>query len=271
MSLSKLKQLKGFIFFSLVFIYLTGCSNEPSVTDQLLGQWRFERHKVHTILSFRTNGTWTAQVRTEGRLQKIVGKKGNVIGNYNANETQLEMTPTTVPVDIGWQKDQTVLFTITELTGTTLGLRAPTGEEKLFKRVKSQKQGQENTQQTIKLDPIVVNVSQGEVLRKDRYLCLYIELIQDTPNDSHQLHPKVRDALIMHLSSLTYPEVNSYRKLHNMRSELIDLINPYMGCTLTDIAIKNAVVTADQNAVNEFLALFESHKEEEDGEKELQN
>jgi flagellar basal body-associated protein FliL len=141
------------------------------------------------------------------------------------------------------------------------------GKETLYKRIRSQKQGQEKIVQTIKLEPIIVNLNKGEVLVKDRFLCLYLELIQEPPSGQSRVHPRVREALIMHLSSLTYPEVNTYRKLNRLSGELIDLINPYMGGTVKDLVIQNVVVTADEAAVQEFLALFDPANQKNAGEK----
>jgi hypothetical protein len=238
----------------VVMLLLCACSRpEPTVGERLLGSWRAQTRNIHTILNFRANGTWTSQVRIEGSLSKIIEKKGTVSGTWAITpEGRLVMTATEAPIAIGWEKDQPLSFEIVALTDALLQLDNQAGRKLALERVKVKNPGAGNQFVTVDLDPIVVNLRTGGTQDPPRFLCVLIGLVLETEGRV-TVPPRAREVIILHLSALTYAEVNSNEALAALSGDLHRLVTPYLKGVVSELHIKRMVITTQQPVVDEFL------------------
>ena len=256
------------VFLFMLCGLLCACSPpEPTAGERLLGSWRSQKRKIHTILTFRANGTWTSLVRIEGGLSKIIEKKGTVTGTWAVTpEGRLAMIATETPVAIGWEKGQPLSFEIVALTDAMLKLDNHAGRKLELERVKIRSQGGDSRYATVDLEPIVVSLRTVTPRETPRFLCAFIGLVLNAEGGT-SVHPKVREALIFHLSSLTYAEVNTNEELKVLREDLYRLVNPYLKGAVSELEIKSIVITAKQRVVDEFLEKYATTGEGPDDEK----
>jgi hypothetical protein len=256
------------VFLLLLSGLFCACSRpEPTAGERLLGSWRSQKRKIHTILTFRANGTWTSQVRIEGGLSKIIEKKGTVTGTWALTpEGRLAMTATETPVAIGWEKDQPLSFEIVALTDSVLQLDNHAGRKLALARVKIKSQGADRRYATVDLEPIVVSLRTGVYREPHRFLCAFIGLVLKAERGA-TVHPKVREAILFHLSSLTYVEVNTNEELKTLQDDLYRLVNPYLKGAVSELKIKSIVITTQQRVVDEFLEKYAQTGEGRDDDK----
>lgn len=255
------------VFFLCTFVLLCsgwwyGCSKDVSSDDRFTGSWRMKKGRDHKILTFRANGTWQSQVRKEGRLGRIVTKQEEFIGEWTVSDNFLSMTATQVLAGDTWKIGETISFEIIEIAELTMQLKKTNGTIETWMRVKSQKtEGKEPaTVQALSFKPIVVNLSKEKAGSKDYYLCIELEFVltsvipEGTPLPD--LHPKVREATIFYLSSLTYSEVNTMDKVAGIKDKLLQLVNPYAKDQIENISIRNITVTSRWESVEAFLSQY---------------
>ncbi len=254
--------MRGFILriSAIISIGLSvGCGdNRASVADQYLGSWRFSRQNSHKILTFRANGTFLGEIRVEGRLAKIIEKKEQVNGAWNVTEEFLHMTPTEDGSVAGWVAGQTVNFEVLEISSTNLKLRGENGVIENYQRVKSQKQEKEAAKlSTLVMKPIVVNLKNTAPGATTKYFCIELELTMEDTDGTMQaplgIHPRAQEAALLHISTLTYLDVNTMDKIGELNGTLFLLLRPYFGGKLKEVSVKNVLVTADWKNTEEFI------------------
>jgi flagellar basal body-associated protein FliL len=235
-------------------LLLCACGRtEPTAGELLVGSWRAQARKIHTILNFRANGTWASQVRIEGSLSRIIQKKGTVSGTWAISpEGRLLMTATETPIAIGWERDQPVSFEIVALTDALLQLDNHAGRKLALERVKIQNPAAGSQFVTVDLDPIVVNLRTGSPNEPPRFVCVAIGLVLASDRKA-AVTPKAREAVIFHLGALTYAEFSTPEALEALKIDLHRLVNPYLGGAVSELHIKRIVVTTQQRVVDEFL------------------
>lgn len=238
----------------VVVLLLCACSRpEPTAGERLLGSWRAQTRNIHTILNFRANGTWTSQVRIEGDLSRIIEKKGTVTGTWAITpEGRLMMTAIETPIAIGWEKGQPLSFEIVALTDALLQLDNHAGRKLALERVKIKNPGADSQFVTVDLDPIVANLRTGGTQDPPRFVCLSIGLVLETEGRA-TVPPRVREAIVFHLSALTYADVNTNEALEALKGDLHRLVNPYLNGAVSELHIKRMVVTTQRRVVDEFL------------------
>ncbi len=255
----------------LVMSVLCGCAKKSvSSDDRFTGSWRSKKGKTYKIMSFRVKGTWSLQIRKEGKLAKIVEKRGEAKGNWNVKDGFLYLYIVESEEDDDWKIDTTIVYEIVEMTLLNMSLKGPSGRVEKWSRVKSSKQSGEARQlATIRLDPVVVNLKKEKIGGKSKFLCIEVEFIlnetQDPTMPAITIHPKVRETIIFYLSSLTYPEVNTMEDIDSLKGDLLVLLKPYISGYIEKLSIKNVVITSKWGNVETFLA---EYKEEETPETE---
>ncbi len=257
-------------YFFLISSLIWGCDEKKiPETELLIGSWHKKYKNIYEIYTFRANQSFVVQIRIEGQYSKIIEKKESVNGTWKLEEKQLatwtlkkkQLTLTTVKaMKIGnWKKDVPKVFIITDITKKKLLLSDADGKLKEMDRVRSEAAKVEDKTHlaTIDLGPIVVNLKKQRPDVKDRYLCISIECMLASSKNSKEtvleLHPRVQEIIIFHLSSLTYKNVNSLKKIDAVREEISKLIKPYIEKEIKSLKIKNVIITAKQKAVEDFL------------------
>lgn len=238
-----------------------GCSQDVSSDDRFTGSWRMKKGRAHRIWTFRANGTWQSQVRKEGRLGKVISKQEEFLGTWVVKDNFLHMTATEAKVGDAWNIGETTSFALIEITEQQMTLKKPNGTIEKWSRVKSQKaDGKEKQARAVSLAPIIVNLFNERAGSKEHFLCIELEFTFKpgmTPGaPPPELHPKVREATIFYLSSLTYSEVNTMDKVGAIKGRLLQLLNPYANNQIEDIAIQNITVTSRWKSVEVFLSQY---------------
>lgn len=261
----------------LFFLLEAGCSKEPKRESFLVGTWRVQVKKTHTILTFAGNGSWNANTRIEGKHSKIIEKRGKVRGKWEYVETRLTLRPTEVDQDIGWDKGGVYRYDVVRLTKEEMVWEdSETGRRRVWLRVRGKAQAESGAldvgEQEVGLDPLVVNLDKEREYRKGRFMCLKVDFLVDVSEEDldegemYRIHPRVKDAMVMYLSSLVYREVKKYEKIEELRRELIVILDPYFAGKLRDIKIRHIVVTASSQSVDEFLQEYAGSRPAGEGE-----
>lgn len=247
----------------LLYSFWAGCSKDVSSDDRFTGSWRMKKGREHRIWTFRANGTWQSQVRKEGRLGKVISKQEEFLGTWVVNDNFIQMTATEARAGDAWNIGETVSFEIIEITEGKMTIKKPNGTIEEWARVKSQKADEkEKLARAVSLKPIIVNLYNEKSGSKDHFLCIELEFTFKTkitdgvPAPIPELHPKVREATIFYLSSLTYSEVNTMDKVGAIKGRLLPLLNPYANNQIEDIAIQNITITSRWKSVEMFLSQY---------------
>ncbi|MBA4368931.1 MAG: hypothetical protein C0403_14985 [Desulfobacterium sp.] len=267
-----------------------GCSKEDTpADDRFIGSWRIKKGRGYKDLTFLADGTWQSKVRKEGgQSGKAKAKDEEFSGTWVVADGFLNMTATQAKVGNEWIIGEKITFTIIEITGSNMQIKKPDGTiETWAKIIKQQAEGKERPAKILSIKPFVVNLSKEKPVSKDRYLCIELKLVLkpseekviapseekvDAPSEKKvdaplpNLHPKVKEAMIFHLSSLTYSEINTMDKLSAVRNMLLQIINPYAKGQIESISIQNITVTSQWKSVEAFFSHYEEIPAETKGE-----
>jgi flagellar basal body-associated protein FliL len=242
-------------------IFITGCGSTEQLGDErFFGSWRFTHGRVHTIVTFRANSTWVSDIRIADRFEKIVDKKGNIQGKWEVASGLLKMIPLESGFESEWKVGKTYTYEIVELNKEFLRLKDHLGRDRKWMRVRGQKkEGKDSSISKVNVGPIVVNVKKSKKYIKDRYLCIDLQLILAIKREEQSIptiHPKVREAAILNLSSLTYEELNTNRKIRELKKRIKSTLNPYMKGAIDEVIINDIAVTKKWDIVEEFLSKY---------------
>lgn len=283
----------------LVYILSSGCKSGPKVEEFLIGSWRAYKMKVHSILTFHANGNWVIENRVEGKLSKIVAKRGRISGEWfytddiegllpedyeppeeveevekkeekkgeDSEEEEekpkvfLVLTVLNAEEAEDWVEGSTNPYEIVVLDKEKLILKSLNGDIMDWDRVRAEK-GKDldaDGSLAVKLGSLVVNLSRTKVRHKKRYLCIDLDMILEVPvqegvpmPEPPPLHPRVREAAIFYLSSLTYKDIKSIDKSQMHINNLKDVLNPYMKGKIKELFIRNIIVTSEKKNVEDF-------------------
>ncbi len=245
-------------------LLIAACSSDPGPEDILLGNWRARDGKVHTILTFRKNGSLQWDEKIEGRYNRIVEKKQSVQAQWDLVENRLRITPEETVADTKWQQDQPLDFEILLLNKRHLNLKDHAGKLTKLIRVRSQQSRETNLEEGIFLldmEPLVVNLRKDEQSLKNRYLCLDLMFLIETGRslaeteglDALSLHPRVRELILFYLNAQHYSDVNTFKKIRSVIADLQVVLNPYFNTMLEDIKVKRVIVTSNMEKVEWFM------------------
>ena len=241
-----------------------GCGATEQLGDErFFGSWRFKQGRVHTIITFRATGTWASDVRISDRFEKIVDKRGKVQGKWVVEEGSLKIIPES-GFESDWKVGRIYDYEIVEINKDYLRLKDHLGRVKKWIRVRGQQQGQKGISvSNVSLGPIVVNVKKSEKYIKERYLCIDLQLVISTEGEGQAtpaVHPKVREAAILNLSSLTFDELNTNKKIGRLKTKIRSILNPYMQGKIDDVIVNEVIVTRKWDVVEEFLGISQAER-----------
>jgi flagellar basal body-associated protein FliL len=263
----------GSILILIFLVFFSGCGSAGPVDERFFGSWRYTSGRASTIITFRANGTWASDVRISDRYARIVEKKGSIEGTWSTKEGILKMTPLKAGLEREWKVGKTYFFDVIELTKEELNLKEASGRIRRWVRVRGkQNVGKDGVPEIVLgLGPIVVNVRESKAYFKERYLCVDLKLVLEQTgedNVSQNLHPRVREAALLHLSSLTYNEINTMEQVERLQRSLKDVLNPYMKGRIERVDIDEIAVTSKKEIVEEFLEKVKNKELPKKGEEE---
>jgi hypothetical protein len=273
------------LYFCICILFFFGgygCSKEDTPADgRFIGSWRIKKGRGYKDLTFLADGTWQSKVRKEGgQSGKAIAKDEEFSGTWVVADGFLNMTATQAKVGNEWIIGEKITFTIIEITESNMQIKKPDGTiETWAKILKQQAEGKERPAKVLSIKPIVVNLSKEKPVSKDRYLCIELKLVLKPSEEKvvapgeekvvaplPKIHPKVKEAMIFHLSSLTYSEINTMDKLGAVRNMLLQIINPYAKGQIESISIQNITVTSQWKSVEAFFSHYEEISAETKGE-----
>jgi hypothetical protein len=261
----------GFMIVILLALLAGSCGSEPGPEDILPGNWRAQEGKVHTIFTFRKNGSLQWDQKIEGDYNRIVEKKQSLQGQWEIVETHLKMIPEATVAGTPWRVGEPVLFEILVLDNRKFHLKDPDGNLLKCIRVRNQPaDGNDLEEGILRIDmkPLIVNLTHHSEYVKNRYLCLDLSFILETGQslmeidglDSLSIHPRVRELIAFYVSSCQYSDVNTFKKIRAIIADLQVILNPYFQTMLEEIQINRVIVTSDMEKVEWFKnALKEKH------------
>jgi len=241
---------------------VVGCGREkaPSVDELLIGTWNQDSNKSHLILMIKAQGGWSAAVKIEGVSSRMIERRGEASGTWQAVDNQLTITVEESNVDELWGKGETVFFDILELTSDLMRLGYEGGKVQTWIRAGSPGKTKEPSEvsRVIKVAPLVVNLNKHRSHDRDRYLCLDIELnlkpwVPGASRSVPVFHPRAREATILFLSSLVYGEVSTLDAVKEVSQNLEVMLAPYLDNQLESIKINHVVITSKMDKVDQFL------------------
>lgn len=259
-------------------ICLGSCADTNEVKQQVIGSWRIKRANIHTIYSFRANGSWAEQIRVEGRFSRIVETKKEIEGVWDVEVAgeevyKLVMIPNE-DSEGKWVKEQPLSREIVSIDATTFSLKNEDGSMLNWARVRGT-QIEDDTAglgvTNVRPGPLVVNLKQDRSYGKFRFICIDLEFsVQDIETNDYvvvdqnpetgavtaHLHPKIREVAIYYFSSLTYKDIKSLNKVKTSVDKLTTILNPYFAGNLQKITVKKVVVTAKKQSVEEFERFY---------------
>jgi len=257
------KEFRSILPFLVMIscILFTGCGPTEQLGDErFFGSWRFKHGRVHTIITFRANSTWISDIRIADRFEKIVDKKGNIEGKWAVEAGSLKMTPLESGFESEWKVGKTYNYEIVEVNKDFLRLKDDLGRVRNWTRVRGQKkEGKDASVSKVNVGPIVVNVKKSKKYIKDRYLCIDLQLVLSIDGAEQpipKIHPRVREAAILNMSYLTYDELNTNKKIGDLKTKIKRILNPYMQGAIDEVIINDIAVTRKWDIVEEFLSKY---------------
>lgn len=285
------------LFILIFFVFWGSCKSGPKVEEFLIGSWRAYKLKVHSILTFYNNGSWAIENRVEGKLSKIVAKKGRISGEWfytddviailpedyqppeeiedeKSDEKKAEEDSDTPKIflvlnviknedeDEYWVEGKPNIFELVTLDKNQLIIEDLNGKVLTWDRVRAERERDVNMEGSLAIDmgSIIVNLSRTKIRQKRRYLCLDMDIVIEVPVvegapaiEPPPLHPRLREAAIFYLSSLTYKDIKSIDRVQEHIALLKDILNPYVKGKIQELYIKNVVVTSQKKNVEDFI------------------
>lgn len=250
------------IVISLLFAGLVACGQKTDLDTRILGTWRQQPTKgIHTILAFRNNGTFEVDQRIEGKLTKIIEKRGKATGTWEMDKAGSRLTLATLEAspEIGWPA-RTVVYDIVEFDPLTLHLMDPGGKHENWKKIRRSKSanGDGDGIANYKIAPLVVNLAPSKNPSHQRYkwVCTEIDILLNNYDISAGLHPRVHEKAIFFLNAKAYADLNTQPKLQSAAEDLKNLLNPYLEGRISKLSFQNTVLTGRMEAMEEFLAQY---------------
>ena len=276
----KKKTFKSiFLVFFLIF-FIASCSKEEAPEDsfrmRMIDDWRFTFRRSFVIMSLKANGNWESQVREEGRFSKVVEKKGSQRGKWELKEDNKYIHITVDSGDdleINWIPGNSYKYLISSLTEESLVLvKEDSGKTFEWTRIKSKKSASAPadgspgiTEKTTRMEPIIINLAKRNPFEKNRYVCISFDVVEELevpvateaelPPES-PLDPRVRESLMLYLSSLKYKEINTFKEVKEIRGELETMISPYFGGRLKELKLENIIVAGTRGSLEEFIIQY---------------
>ncbi|MCW7753070.1 flagellar basal body-associated FliL family protein [Desulfobotulus sp. H1] len=261
---------RGLLFFFCVFIFFScGGKKEEDPRMLLIGSWRISHMNIHTILTMRNNGSWQSEDRMEGQHTRIIEKRGKSTGRWQMESKDRLVFSVESSEEAGlWSQGSLQTFILETLEPRKLVLRHPeTGRTSEWTKVRADRpaEGEILAHQAVRMEPLIVNVARTRILERQRFLCLDLEFILglEHPVENPEeipppppLHPEVRETLLFYFSSLEYRDLNSFERVKEVRLHLRKMLNPYFDNRLEEIEVRNIIVAASSESLEEFILQY---------------
>ena len=241
---------------------MLGCNEsaerEANPDELVLGNWTQYRNRAYVLLIIQAQGTWNSSVRIADVTSKIVKSKGDASGSWHMDGDQLIFTVMETNIESVWQKNDTKVFDIVELTKDRMQLKEESGWVGEWKKNLPQKaQGPEgDLAPVIAMAPMAVNLNKISSASSDRYLCMSMQIRlkelmpgQEVP----MVHPKAREAVLLFLSSLIHDDVQDFERIKLQQAKLVNILNPYMDGVVKAVDIDRVIVASSMDKVETFL------------------
>jgi hypothetical protein len=280
----------GLLMFSFA------CEKEPDPKELLIGPWNYSIGNIHSVISFRMNGSWQSTTKVEGRMLRIIESKSEIVGDWKlavvevpaeeqppeaeeqvmVKRTMLVMTSRTTNLEAGWEKGVGVEFEVVSLTEEDLILKKKSGRIMQLKRLRSEKAAKDSGlsgSTSVHSEPLCVNVKKHRELTKSRYMCVDLNLIfentkgmeyidsieipvEDKVELKYFLHPRIREIIVLFLADKTYKDVKTLDNVKENIDDLKKVLQPYFSGRLVDIEVNKVVVTANVDSVDSFMNMY---------------
>lgn len=269
------KFLVIIIFLSLFASCSGGEPAQDSFRIRIIDDWRFTYRRSFILMSLKANGNWESQVREEGQFSRIVEKKGQQRGTWELLEDDKYLrinVETGDELDVGWKPGNSYQYLITSLTEDKLIIvKEDSGKVTEWSRVRAKKktpQSEEGpliTTRTIPLVPIITNLTKRSPFSKERYICVNFEIVENlekpTANPEEvgptlPIHPRLRENIMLYLSSLKYREINTFDEVKVVRKKLELMISTYFSGRLKELKLENIIVAGSRGSLEEFVIQY---------------
>lgn len=240
-------------------IFLAGCSSkEDELKEKLLGNWNQSRNRNYILLVIKADNTWDSSIKIADATSRIVESKGRASGIWHIEDNHLVFTVNESDIEDVWKPGSAEFNEIVRLEDGVLELKTSTGRTVTWKQNRPEKKKQDTADDPSVLDmaPIVVNLNKNRSADKDRYFCLKMELqLKELMPGTKPpgIHPRVRDAAIVFLSSMVFDDVKDFDKVKEQKKKLVDVLNPYMDGAVRDIKITHVLIASSISKVEEFV------------------
>lgn len=276
-----------FIFLALSFVFLLGsCSKDDEEKDdtpkqepvsmRIIDDWKFSFSRSFVIMSFKANGSWEAQVREEEKLTRVVKKKASQKGTWELIDDDQLLKLNVLSGDevaYKWKVGNSYTFSIAEFTDDFLVLIKTDSSRKFeltrLKAKKTQAKAEDGSAlisiRTRMMKPIIVNLKKRNKFEKNRFICVTFNLIEDLEvpvatieemPPENPLDPRIRENIIIYLSSLTYREINTFKEVRATTSTIEEMISPYFSGLLHELKLDNIIVAGSRGSLEEYIIQY---------------
>lgn len=238
---------------------LTGCGERGKSPKELAaGNWTQLRNRAYILWIINPKGEWQSSVRISDATSRIVKAKGNAKGMWHIESDQMIVTVMESDIEDVWRKNATLFYDIVSLSEDGMQLRDESDRVLVWNRTRGNKVGdsEDDPALVLPMGPVVVNLNKNRSHDKDRYLCLNLNLVfkELMPDQSLPvIHPRVKDAAIVFLSSLVFNDVKDFDSIREQSRKLADALNPYLEGTLDKVEVAHVIVAGDIESVEEFI------------------
>ncbi len=249
------------------FLSVLGCKEkEVPLNEQLLGSWIQADELTYIGVHLNPEGMWDSNVKIANPRSRIVAFKGNASGTWYVQEKQLVMAVVESTIEKAWKKDKIYSFQLGEILPSRILLTSSKGKQIEWEREAVAAPDGQEPDSVISMAPIAVNLDKISSNTKDSYLCVKMklllkELMPGSPVPV--MHPRVRDAAVLFLSSLIYDKVRNFEALNVQKEALLKALNPYLSGAIKEIELEDVLIATSPEKVEEFCMKFAPSAEEE--------
>lgn len=269
-----MKRLTALLLIFITVFIVTSCESETEkIKKEIAGVWDVRTPFVKKRITLNKDGLFEIDVKITEEDSEVVVNTGKINGKWDLKENFFTLSfshiDKRIKDDIDWKKDKEVLYTFDKVSLKKI-IFSTKSKNIVWKRFKNPITNKEfiNKDIIIDLKPIVVNLYKDRIRGKERFLCLHYKLFfedvegidyvikskkEEFAKTYYELHPRIRDAVIMFLSSLKFRDIKTFAKSNLMNKDLKKVLNHYLNKKLKTLEIERIVVASSKEGVNDFL------------------
>lgn len=283
-----MKKLVYLILISIMIFVLTSCESETEKNKkQIVGEWEIKTPFINKNITLEKDGTFEIKVFITEEDSDMVVNRGEIKGNWDLIENKFSLKfssiSKTIEKELDWKIDKQVLYDFNSVA--LKKMKFTLNDKKIeWKRLVDPITNEKIDSKDVFIDlkPVAVNLFKDRIRGKERFLCLHYKLSfediegieyiikskkEEFAKISYELHPRIRDSVIMYLSSLKFRDVKTFAKSNKMNKELKKVLNHYLNKKLKTLEIERIIVASSKEGVNDFMG-FDEEDDENDSEKE---